>query len=137
MIYQRIFDKKKFEDICIKKKEKIDQIALENCLPTIFNHSGQQTKYLKRFFGDGGIPVFSYRDEYQSRIKGHWDLFYYFITGSSVRYRDNGDIVIGKIKQCNTVTRKIEIETDEGICERDCSEVTRLFPSNFYESLFQ
>jgi hypothetical protein len=136
-IYQRPFDKKKFADICIKKKEKIDQISLENCLPSIFNNAGQKETYLRRFFKIEGLPAFCYRDDYQARVKGHWDVFYYFIMGSSVRYRDNGDIVIGRIKQCNTITRKIEIETEGYICERTYSEVTRIFPSNFYESFFQ
>jgi hypothetical protein len=136
-IYQRPFDKKKFADICLKKKEKIDQISLENCLPSIFNNAGQRERYLGKLFKIEGLPAFCYRDDYQLKIKGHWDVFYYFIIGSSVRYRDNGDVVIGRIKQCNVITRKIEIETDEDVCERSYSEVTRIFPSNFYESLLQ
>jgi hypothetical protein len=137
LIYQRPFDKKKFSDICVKKKEKIDQISLENCLPSIFNDPGQKDRYLKKFFGHNGLPNFCYRDDYQTRVKGHWDIFYYFIVGSSVRYAENGDVLIGRIKKCNTEKRIISIETEDCVCDRSYDQVTRIFPSTFYEILFQ
>jgi hypothetical protein len=136
MIYQRPFDRKKFEDICSKKKEKIDQIALENCLPSVFNDKGQRERYLRKFFKIEGIPSFCYRDDYQMKVKGHWDIFYYFIVGSSVRYRDNGDVCIGRIKHCNTALKKIVIEADGCVYERTYDDVTRIFPSNFYTDFF-
>ena len=124
-------------DICIKKKEKIDQIALENCLPTIFNHLEQQKKYLKRFFKEEGLPAFCYRDDYQSEIKGYWDCFYYFIIGASVRFKENNEIEIGKIKSCDIKEKKVIIETENRSLEKEFSKVTRIFPSNFYQDLFK
>jgi hypothetical protein len=137
LIYQRPFDKKKFIDICLKKKEKIDQIALENCLPTIFNHTGQQEKYLKRFFREKGLPAFCYRDEYQARVKGYWDVFYYFVNGSSVRFVEKSEVEIGKVKECIVKENKVLIEMDHQILERSFTDTTRIFPSSFYIDLFK
>jgi len=136
-IYCRAFDKKKFTDICIKKKEKIDQIALENRLPTIFNHAGQQEKYLKRFFKENGLPNFCYRDDYQIKVKGYWDCYYYFINGGSIRYFENNEMKIGKIKECNIKEKKVIIEINNKIIEENFNNVTRIFPSNFYQDLFK
>ena len=99
-LYQRQFDKKKFADICQKKREKIDQIALENRLPSIFNDAGQRDRYLLKFFGQQGVPAFCYRDEYQSKVKGYWDIYYYFMEGSSVRFTDCDEVCLGRIQQC-------------------------------------
>jgi hypothetical protein len=139
LIYTRPFDKKKFADICIKKREKIDQIALENCLPSIFNNVSQQERYLQKFFGKNGLPAFCYRDEYQEKIKGFWDVQYYFMTGTSVRFigDSESDIEIGKIKECDVKARKVYIEIDNLIWVRSFEETTRIFPSIFYENFFK
>ena len=136
-IYQRAFDKKKFADICSKKKEKIDQIALENCLPSIFNNPDQQQRYLQKFLGPAGMPNFRYRDDYQSRVKGYWDAWYYFIGGSSVRFTKDNEIEIGRIQECIISEKKVYILSDgDGIVNRLFNEVTRIFPSTFYENFF-
>jgi hypothetical protein len=136
MIYHRQFDKKKFAEICEKKKEKIDQIALENCLPSIFNNVEQQKKYLFRFFGTCGVPAFCYRDDYQTLIKGHWDLFYYFIPGASVKLQLHDDIEIGRIVFNDIAVRKISVEINGATISALYQNVTRIFPSNFYQELF-
>jgi len=137
LIYQREFDRKKFSDICVQKKCKISQIALENCLPTIFNNQEQQKKYLEKFFGKIGIPNFAYRDEYQSEVKGFWDQYYYFIVGSSVRFLENNEIEIGRIKSCDIKEKKLVIEIEKKEIERNFNEVSRIFPSDFYTNLFK
>ena len=137
LIYQRAFDKKKFLDICVQKKCKISQIALENCLPTIFNNQEQQKKYLQKFFGETGLPVFCYRDLYQENVKGYWDCYYYFIVGSSVRLINNNEIEIGRIKNCDIKSKKLIITVDGKEVERNFCEVKRIFPSDFYQNLFK
>jgi hypothetical protein len=136
LIYQRPFDKKKFTDICLKKKEKIDQIALENCLPSIFTNVEQQKRYLLKFFGQDGLPNFCYRDDYQSRVKGYWDVFYYFMCGSSIRFKKDSEIELGRVKECIINQKKVIIQMDNTLFERRFQEVTRIFPSNFYVDLF-
>ena len=139
LIYARPFDKKKFADICIKKREKIDQIALENCLPSIFNNASQQERYLQKFFGKSGLPCFCYRDEYQELVKGFWDIQYYFMTGTSVRFTGDSEIEIeiGKIKECDIRARKVYIQIDNMIWVRSFEQTTRIFPSTFYENFFK
>jgi hypothetical protein len=136
LIYQRPFEKKKFADICAKKREKIDQIALENCLPSIFNHAGQREHYLQKFFKKAGLPNFCYRDDYQARVKGYWDVVYYFMVGTSVRYVYNDEVTIGRVKCCDVNNRVVTVETEDVAVQRPFTEVTRIFPSNFYESFF-
>jgi hypothetical protein len=137
LIYQRVYDKKKFEDICQKKREKIDQIAFENCLPSIFNNEVQREKYLKKFFGEWGLPNFTYRDEYQQRVKGYWDIYYYFIQGSSVRLHLEKDIEIGKIISCDIKDQLITIQVEDKEVNKSFSDVSRIFPSDFFPSLFK
>jgi hypothetical protein len=137
LIYQRPFDKKKFIDICAKKKEKIDQIALENCLPSIFKDHLQQERYLLKFFGKCGLPAFCYRDDYQARVKGYWDVFYYFIEGSSVRFNEQSEVNIGRVKECKINEKRVIIQVDNHIKAHSFDEVTRIFPSNFYAEFFK
>ena len=134
LLYQREFDKKKFQDISEKKKKKIQRIALGNCLGSIFTSETVQQKYLKEFFGEIGLPRFCYRDDYQTRVKGYWDAFYYYVVGSSVRYIDEEDeIKIGIIKECDINKRLIKIESDGEMVTRDFTQVSRIFSSDFYE----
>jgi len=135
-IYQRAFDKKKFTEICKKKREKIEQIALENCLPSIFNNTEQQRKYMGRFFGQTGFPNFCYRDDYQQSVKGYWDLYYYFIKGASVRFTRGTSTDIGHIKDCSVKEKKVRIIVDGRVIERKFEEVSRIFPSDFFVSMF-
>jgi hypothetical protein len=137
LIYQRPFDKKKFADICAKKKEKIDQIALENCLPSIFNNVKQQERYLLKFFGARGLPAFCYRDDYQSQVKGFWDVVYYFTEGSSVRFINNTEVEIGRVKECLIKERKVIIQANCQITTCSFDKATRIFPSNFYVDFFK
>lgn len=138
LIYQRAFDCKKFQDICLKKKEKIDQIALENCLPSIFSNTGQQKKYLEKFFNECGPPNFLYRDDYQKQVKGYWDLYYYFIVGSSVRFTESEGVEIGRIESCSLKEKRLVIRTEDSKkFDKKFSEVIRIFPSDFYERVFK
>jgi hypothetical protein len=135
LIYQRPFDKKKFADICAKKKEKIDQIALENCIPTIFNNMVQREKYLQKFFKKDGMPSFCYRDEYQLKIKGHWDISYYYMIGTSVRVVINNEVEIGRIQECLIEDREVILKIESGVVRKNIDCVTRIFPSSFYIDL--
>jgi hypothetical protein len=136
LIYHRPFDKKKFMEICDKKKEKILQISLKNCLPSIFNNKEQQKKYTLRFFGQTGIPAFCYRDDYQIAIKGYWDLYYYFTVGASVRCCINGEVEIGNILSNDIKAGTLVAKLDSGHIEITFHNCSRIFPSNFYEDLF-
>jgi hypothetical protein len=136
LIYHRPFDKKKFAEICLKKKEKIDQIALENCLPSIFDNHSQQEKYLQKFFGKSGLPNFCYRDDYQIQVKGYWDVFYYFMIGASVKYLEEDQVEIGKIENCLIKEKYVELRNEEHLVQRPFTDVTRIFPSDFYANFF-
>ena len=112
-IYKRAEDKKKFSDIANMKKKKIDSFAMKNCLPSIFNGDPVYLqKYLDKFFGDNyGLPNFQYHDSWKVGVYGRYDPIYYFSKGTEVKFKTEGEIIIGTI-----------IKYYEGICEiKDCN----------------
>jgi len=135
-LYEREFDKKKFQDICIKKREKIEMLALKECLPSIFTSAELQRKYISMFFGQGGIPNFCYRDDYQARVKGYWDLYYYFKKGTLVRFEHNHTQLTGIIQYSNVPTRQATILMPDGTkYKKSFNELTRIFPDDFFTQL--
>ncbi len=137
LIYSRFYDRKKFSDICEKKKLKIIGIAQENNLPSIFNNDDQKVRYSKKFFYEWGLPSFCYRNDYQKKVKGYWDRFYYFVEGSSIKCKVNEVVEIGKIKQCNIEEETLIIQLDNKEVEVNFVDVSRIFPSDFYEQIFK
>jgi len=136
-IYQRPFDKKKFMDICIKKREKIEQIAFRNCLPSIFNNDNSRNKYISRFFKEKGLPNFCYRDEYQSIVKGYWDAYYYFVTGANVKFtKTDSSCGEGTIESCDVKNQQVYIMISGRVIKKNFNEVTREFPEGFIQNLF-
>lgn len=136
LTYQRAFDKKKFDDICTKKREKIVQIALENRLPSIFNSEEQRVKYLSKFLNDGGCPNFCYRDDYQARVKGYYDKFYYFAEGSSVRVTIDASVELGCIIKCDIQDERLTVNVNGSTVEASFAQVQRVFPTDFHSKLF-
>lgn len=136
LTYQRGFDKKKFEDICAGKRKKIEQIALENRLPSIFNSSDQQSRYLSKFLNPAGCPNFCYRDDYQRKVKGYWDRFYYFGVGSSVKVIINDTPEIGRIVAADVQASQLTVTVDKHLHDVALNDAVRIFPSDFYARLF-
>jgi len=97
-IYQKKYSEK-YKPYCEGKKEKIESIALQNCLPSIFNSETSREKYLGKFFNEFGLPNFTYKNEDSKEKMGKWDKYYYFSPGTSVKFKveDSKDIQIGTI----------------------------------------
>ena len=135
LIYKRDLDISKFCSICKGKKEKIEQIAYRNKLPSIFSSESQKEKYLKRFFGDGGFPDFKYRDEYQEKVKGKWDKLYFFVEGGKVFHKgEEGFFVINSTNYVQNFLTLGKCDGGEMIANFD--EVKRIFSEDFFKKLF-
>lgn len=139
LLYEREEDKKKFQDICVKKREKIELIALKDCLPSIFTSPESQKKYLDLFFGQGkGIPNFCYRDDYQKRVKGYWDSYYYFRKGSLVQFKHHNDDLTGIVLYFHVPSHQVTILMPEGTkYKKHCEELIKVFPEDFFLQLFK
>jgi len=130
-IYTRQEDVKKFNDICAKKREKIEQIATKNCAATIFNSLEKKDKYVKRVIGEGNFPNFHYRDSYQRKIKGYWDRYYYYGKGCIVETSKGKRGILTFIDVKENVCR-IKPAQGRSFME-ELGQVRRIFEPTFFE----
>jgi len=137
LIYTRPEDKKKFNDICGKKREKIEAIASKNCLPTIFNNSNSQEKYSRSFFKDWGLPNFQYRDEYKKKVYGWWDPIYYFKDKVDIKYNNGKEVFLGSIVRYNAYDEVVSIDIEGKITEVQLHLVSRIFSEDFFNKIFE
>lgn len=136
-IYKRPEDIKKFIDICVKKRRKIEGLSRKNCLPNIFNNELYKERYINLFIGEFGLPQFQYRDDYQRKVKGMWDRKYYFYEGTNVKVNIDGVIDVGVVLdndyEKGTVKIRLSMDKSEIILLYD--NVQRVFPEQFFEDL--
>jgi hypothetical protein len=137
LIYTRLEDKKKFNDICLKKREKIEAISTKNCLPVIFSNKKSQEKYLKSFFKEWGLPNFQYRDDYKKKVYGWWDPIYYFKDKVDIKYNNKGDIVLGVISRYDAHRNLITINIDNKLILTETQLVSRIFSESFFNKIFE
>jgi hypothetical protein len=134
-LYTRECDKKKFSDICLKKREKIMSISLKNNLPSVFSDFRLREFYVEKFLNEWGIPNFLYRDDYQRKVKGRWDRIYYFYPGEAVTVllpsgEKNGEIVSYLYHSDEVIVKIDGVKT--GVSSKI---VSRKFSKNFFEKL--
>jgi hypothetical protein len=84
------------EKVMIGKKKKIEDIALRNCLKSIFTSDEIRDKYYNKVFNKIGYPNFVYKDEQERELLELSDLQNYYHNGSEVRIGDDGEM-IGKV----------------------------------------
>jgi hypothetical protein len=136
LLYERPEDICKFEEICNKKKEKIINIGFRSCHTHIFNDPHKLEILLKKFIPEWGMPNFCYRDDYQKRVKGHWDTLYYFQPGSSVRFflKKGEDILLGAI--INVIDdRQLAIDSSGSVFIISIDQVSRILNEDFLQKI--
>lgn len=138
-IYKREEDIKKFNDICLKKREKIESISRKNCTPSIFSDEKCKQKYIQKFLNEWGMPNFYYRDEYQEKIKGHWDKVYFFFRGEPVKVNMGESIIEGTVKFLDYKTNIAIIigEGENGKYQHKShiDNILRILPDDFFDEL--
>lgn len=137
LIYIRVEDKKKFGDICGKKREKIEAISTKNCLPTIFNNINSQNKYLKSFFKEWNLPNFQYRDDYKKKVYGWWDPIYYFKDKVDIKFNNGNDIILGSIVKYDAYRELVSIKIEGRLIETEPQFVSRIFSEEFFNKIFE
>lgn len=132
-LYERQCDKKKFNDIALKKKEKIESIAFRNRLPSIFNDAAAKEKYLNKFFNDNGLPNFQYRDDYQRKVKGYWDKMYFFKKGVNIKVKIGDQIEISEVQSIDAENNRVKCIVGGKLVEVSFDQVQRIIPSDFFD----
>ena len=100
-IYYKPNDKDYWRKICDFKKEKIESLAYELGIPSIFDNEDILILYIKNFKNEGGRPIFIYKEDGSDEALKETDLLNYYKKDSDVKEfffsQVNGVGEIGKI----------------------------------------
>jgi hypothetical protein len=113
-IYKRPNDKSYWKKVCDGKKNTIENIAIKNNLPTIFNDEDLYQHLKGSIYKDTSLPNFMYKDNENKINQGHWDIYYYYYRGSDVRFDLFGESKVGNIKLFDTLNPTLVIVTIKG-----------------------
>lgn len=98
-IYPSSNDKKYYRKVMRYKREKIEDIAQRNDLPTIFSSKdGKANEMYKQVYAKFGVPSFQYKDTADREKFEYNDLINYFIVDAEVKVlREDGDVDVAII----------------------------------------
>lgn len=133
-IYRKDFSDN-YDKICTGKREKILGIASKNLLPSIFSSNEYLKKYLDMIIPEWGIPDFQYKDKAVENKMKKWDIHYYFIKGTSVKFLDCDQIKTGIVIKNDKNSEVLEIyshELDKSFYIH-YSKVSRIFSQDFFK----
>jgi len=92
-------DKRYYRKVMGYKKEKIQDIALRNGLPTIFSDNSTKQEMYSKVHTNSGCPNFVYRDEEEKQTYHYRDITNYFCVGAEVSIEDeDGKVSVGVIQ---------------------------------------
>jgi len=108
-IYTKAKDKIFWNKVMEGKKQTILEIAERNQLPSLFDDSDLLSFLNKRVYGEG-YPTFTYRDHEQELAQSYFDSLYYYTKGVEVRFRQNGEIVVGKVVSYKPLSKEVTVQ---------------------------
>lgn len=127
-IYPSLSDQNYYERVMVQKKEKINDIASRNNLPSIFNDK----KIKKNFYGQVynpnsfGIPNFLYKDEEHRKKYELLDKKYYYFPGSEVKIIIDAEMKVGNIESVDFNINKAIIMVEEEKYELSLDHISRI-----------
>lgn len=138
-IYPSKKDKNYYSRVMIFKKEKIEDIATRNKLPTIFDDEAMKEKvYLEVYNREGGFPNFHYKDNGKTNPKTgrkeideqmENDFYNYYLSDTEIKViMEDNQIAIGTIKDVdeeNDICR-VKLRHDNEIKIVTLNRVTRI-----------
>lgn len=125
-IYPSDKDKAFWNKVKEGKKKRIEGIANQNQLPTIFTDEEMLRILEVRVYQSQGLPKFTYRDEATKAVQQPLDFLYYYNKGADVRFEDFGVTKVEKIKSFDLTTHIIHITYEGQDYTRPSTEVTRI-----------
>lgn len=136
LLYDEAYGGERFSSICKGKVDKIKSLGLRQCLTSIFDSKKIQEKYLNIFLNENKFPLFQYRDEYQSKVKGYWDRVYYYSTDGLFIYSKTGEECKILVPDVPNFQLTISIINSGKRVTCNITEVYRIFDEDFVEQVF-
>lgn len=100
-IYTKINDKQYYTKVMLFKKQKINDIATRNGLPSIFTSEDVRSSLYRTVCPDQGLPNFVYRDEQERAKMFDRDVANYYAKGTEVKVFMDEKVIIGEIYDVN------------------------------------
>lgn len=97
IIYPYATDKLHWKIVKDGKKVKIENIAIKNNLPTIFDDEEMMSTLKQKIYRTTGLPNFLYKDNRQRATQEYYDMLFFFHKGIDVRIDIAGEVVVCKI----------------------------------------
>lgn len=130
-IYPRIKDKNYWKKVYEYKRKTTSEIAERNKiegveLPTIFSDEEVFKSYSAKIFGDGGYPMFLYKDKEQELQQSYYDSQNYYAKGADVLAKVEGEVKIGVVKYYQPNSSTVTVDFNGSEKELDIKLVTRI-----------
>lgn len=125
-IYPSVNDKDYYKRVMGQKREKIEDIASKNYLPTIFDDPEVKKHKEAEVYRPFGMPNFIYKDEEHKARFAPLDRKYYYLPESEVRITVEGEMKVGKIHSVDFNTGKAVIICGEDKFEMNLEHVSRV-----------
>jgi hypothetical protein len=127
-IYPKQKDKAYYTKVMLHKKQKIQDIAVRNVLPSLFTSPEIKQALYRRLFQEKGLPNFVYRDEKDKQALHHLDVENYYAKGAEVKVFCEEQIIIGEIYEVHLDKKVIFIKPrgSESLKPYSMDSVTRI-----------
>jgi len=125
-IYSKAKDKIYYEKVMKFKKEKIDDIVLRNCLPSIFTSESTKQRYYSKIYNKSGLPNFIYKDDTERQVQYVLDVQNYYSVNSDVKVDIGEDVEVGSISELNIDKQVVFVKINNKILDFEFSKVTRI-----------
>jgi hypothetical protein len=125
-IYPSLADQEYYERVMIQKREKINDIALKNYLPSIFTDKEIKKHKYNEIYNPFGLPNFMYKDEDHKQKYALLDKKYYYLPESEVRIVIEGELKVGKINSVDFIKDKAIVIVDSENFELDLQHIARI-----------
>lgn len=125
-IYPKIKDKEFWKKTREGKKITIQDIAIRNNLPSIFDDDQLEHVLRKKIYRDESYPNFIYRNHDHKLNQEYYDLLYYFNPGSEVRFEMYGEMKVGKVKEYKPFEKNVTVVLDGREEKLPILKVTRI-----------
>jgi hypothetical protein len=113
-IYERECDIKAFNDICGKKKDKIDTFSLRNSIASIFSKEEKMKKFINEFYPlEKNLPNFCYTPKNRNWLF-RWDKNYFYCYNTIVNFE--GELVT--ILKNDNLSDEVEFLTSKRVFRR-------------------
>lgn len=126
-IYPKQKDKRYWKDRVMQgKKDKIQQIAERNNLPTIFNDQRVKDTVYFNIYDISGFPKFVYKNDEERQELEDKDFNNYYMHNTEFKIDQNGTIAYIKNVDSDTEIAKLEVKDTGAVVERDLGEIARI-----------